>query len=165
MGRLLSILTGFIPPWLPLAAIAVLTGALGMQTVRLSWAKAELATYRMEVAENTAKAEAAARATERAWQKQNERVAKDAIEKQTELAKRAADAALAADSLRDQIDRLNARPSPADPAATAFANEARAARELLGRCAKAYRGLAERADEYRNQVMGLQDYAHGITGE
>ncbi len=165
MGRLLSILTGFIPPWLPLAAIGVLTAALGIQTVRLSWAKTELATYRMEVAENTAKAEAAARAKERAWQKQNERVAQDAVEKQTELARRAADAAAAADGLRDQIERLNARPVSSDPAATAFANEARSARELLGRCAKAYRGLAERADDYRNQVMGLQGYAHGITGE
>lgn len=165
MGRLLSILTGLIPPWLPLAAIAVLTAALGLQTVRLSMVKAELATYRMEVAENTAKAEAAARATERAWQKKNERVAQDAIEKQTELAKRAADAALAADSLRDQIDRLNARAVPTDPAAAAFANEASAARKLLGQCAKAYRSLAERAVEFRDQVTGLQDYAHGISGQ
>lgn len=165
MGRLLSILTGFIPPWLPLAAIAVLTAALGLQTVRLSMVKAELATYRMEVAENTAKAEAAARATERAWQKKNERVAKDANDKQIELAKRAADAALAADSLRDQIDRLNARATPADPATAAFANEASAARKLLGQCAKEYRRLAERAVEFRDQVTGLQDYATGISGQ
>lgn len=154
-----------VPSWAWAAAMSVVLAFAGTSYVRMKIAQTELATYRREVAENTAKAEAAARATERAWQKKNERVAKDAIEKQTELAKRAADAALAADSLRDQIDRLNARTTPTDPAAAAFANEASAARKLLGQCAKEYRRLAERAVEFRDQIMGLQDYATGISGQ
>lgn len=158
-------LLDLVPSWAWAVALSLVLAFAGTSYVRMKVAQTELATYRAEVAENTAKAEAAARAKERAWQKQNERVAQNAAEKQLELVKRAADAALAADSLRDQIDRLNARPMSGDPVATAFANEANAARRLLGECAKAYRGLAERTVEFRDKVMGLQGYASGITGE
>jgi hypothetical protein len=158
-------LLDLVPSWAWAVAVSLVLAFAGTSYVRMKIAQTELATYRAEVAENTAKAEAAARAKERAWQKQNERVAQNAMEKQTELAQRAAAAALAADSLRDQIDRLNARTSPTDPAAAGFANEASAARKLLGQCAKAYRSLAERAVEFRDQVTGLQDWAKVVTAE
>ena len=158
MDRLLSL----IPPWVPLAVIGVLVSLLGVQTVRLSWVEAEFATYKADVAENTRKAEAAARAKEKAMRADADRIANEQAEKQINLAAAAARADATAASLRDEIERLNASPAPTDPRAAALAREARTARKLLGACAERYRGLAKGANELRDQVSGLQDFATSV---
>ena len=88
---------------------------------------------------------------------------------QRETARRARDVA-AADAvrgLRNEVARLNSRPRPyqaGDSGLAACAGEARAARELFGESAAAYSELAATADELRDQVTGLQDFARTVCG-
>ena len=158
MDRLLAL----IPPWVPLAVVALLTTALGVQTVRLSWVQTEFAEYKADVSENTRKAEVAARAKERTMRNEADRIANEQAQKQDELAAAAARADATAASLRNEIDRLNASPTPTDPAAAAIAREAATARKLLGACAERYRGLAKGANELKDQVSGLQSFAQSV---
>lgn len=151
-----------VPSWVYAAAIAVLTLALGVNTVRMYRAKAELAQYRAEVADNTRKAEAEARAKEQSMRKQADRIIHEQTKKQTELAARAADTSAALDSLRNENERLNARPAPTDPGAAAIAREARTARELLGACAERYTAVARDVEGLVDQVSGLQDFARNV---
>jgi ATPase subunit of ABC transporter with duplicated ATPase domains len=151
-----------VPSWVYAAAIALLVVACGWFYVAKIKAQGELATYRAEVAENTRKAEAEARAKEQAMQVQVERIAANEAKKTQVLAARVAAADSAARGLRDDIERLNARPAPEDPESAAYAREARTARELLGACAAEYRAVAEGADQLRDQVTGLQDYASNV---
>lgn len=138
--------------------VAVLCVLLGVQTVRLSGVTAEFAGYRADVAENTRKAEALAREKENTMRASAEKIAYDQAQKEAELAARVAAADAVADGLRNEIDRLNAAPVPADAGAAAFAGQARTARKLLGACAERYRGLAQDADRIRDQVIGLQGF-------
>ena len=151
-----------VPGFVWAIVCAVLLATTGTSYVRMKSAQSDLASYRAEVAENTAQAQAQARAQEQAMHQQAQRIAHDAAKKQTVLAARAATSDLIARSLRDEIDRLNARPAPADPGAAAHAREARTARELLGACADRYKDVARAADELRDQVTGLQDYTTTI---
>lgn len=147
----------------PLAiACAVLFALCGFFYVRMNWAITDLAQYRSDVAQNTQKAEAEARAKEQAMRNQVERIASNAQKKQTELATRVADTTAAAASLRNDIERLNASGTAASPDAAALAGQARTARELLGACTDQYRSVAQSADELGNQVTGLQDYATSV---
>ena len=143
-----------------IAAVALL--AAGLQTVRLSDTKAQFAQYRAEVAENTRKAEAEARAKEQAMRTDMEKIANEHEQKETELASRARRAESAADRLRLDIERLNAGAMPADPAAAAIVQQARSARELLGACATEYRSVAEGAEQLRIQLSGLQGYVSKV---
>lgn len=113
-------------------------------------------------AEQLQRGETAARAREQAIQLNAERIADEAEKKRAELADRVAATQSAAGRLRDDLARLNARPVPADPGAAAFAHEARTARELLGACTAEYRGLAQSADELRDQVTGLQNFVTSV---
>lgn len=140
-------------------ACAALLVLAGFFYVRMNWAVTDLAQYRADVATNTQRAEAEARKKEQALRRQTERITDEAAKKQTELADRAATADRAAASLRDQIDGLNAGSTPTDPEHAAAIGQARTARELLGACAARYRAMAQSADELRDQVSGLQDYA------
>lgn len=84
-----------------------------------------------------------------------------------EAARRARDAAaaVAVRSLRAEIARLNSRPDPypaGDAGIAACAREASAGRELLGESSGAYQELAAEADELRDQVTGLQDFARNV---
>ena len=153
--KVFDLVPGFV--WAAIAA--VLIAFSGISYVRMHHAQSELASYRMEVAENTRKAEAEVRAKEQAMQVQIERIAENEAQKTQQLVARVAAADTVARSLRDDIQRLNARPAPADPKSAAYAREASTARELLGACAAEYREVAEGADQLRNQVSGLQDYA------
>lgn len=75
---------------------------------------------------------------------------------------RAAAAADAVRGLHAEIARLNSRPDPypaGDAGLAACAGEAATARELHGESAGAYQELAGAADELRDQVAGLQDFA------
>lgn len=155
-------LLDLVPSWVWAAALSVVLAFAGTSYVRMKIAQTELATYRADVAENTRKAEAEARAKEQAMRKQADRISNDQAKKQEELAAAAARADATAASLRDEIDRLNASPAPADPRAAALAREATTARKLLGACAERYRGVAKGADDLRGQVSGLQDYATSV---
>lgn len=86
---------------------------------------------------------------------------------QREATRRARDAAAVAAvrSLHTEIARLNSRPNPypaGDACLAACAGEAATARELFGESAGAYQELAAEADGLRDQVTGLQDFAHAV---
>lgn len=151
-----------VPSWVYALAIGILLGLLGWSKLQTAVARQELATYKAEVAENTRKAEAAARAKEQQMQRENERIADEASKRERRLAANAATSQLAAGSLRDEVARLNARPVPTDPGAAALAGEAAVAREQLGKCATEYRAVAQGSDELRDQVMGLQDWVSRV---
>lgn len=151
-----------VPSWVYAVVILILLAVSGGCFVRMHLAKSELASYKADVAENTRKAEAQARAKEQAMRNQVDRIANNAAKKQTELAARAATSDVVTRELRDTVERLNARPAPTDAQSAAFALEANTARQLLGSCTKEYRGVAQAADELRDQVSGLQDYASNV---
>lgn len=90
-----------------------------------------------------------------------ERTANEDAKRKAARLVRAAAAAAAVRGLHDEIARLNSRdPYPAgDAGLAACAGEAATARELLGESAGAYQELAGAADELRDQVVGLQDFA------
>lgn len=154
-----------IPGWVYAAVVAALLVVSGLFYVRLNVAKAALAEYRAEVAENTRKAETEARRKEQEMQKHADQTARNAHKREATLAANAARARDVANSLRDEIDRLNSRPMPDDPRLAACFGEANTARELLGSCTEEYRGVAEKADGLRDQVTGLQEFVKGLGGK
>lgn len=123
----------------------------------------QIAEREAQIAKAAQAAEAEARKREREMQRYADELSKDAARRQQVLADRAATTELVARGLRDDIVRLNTRPAPADPAAARFADDARAARELLGACAEEYRSVAQSADGLRDQVTGLQGWAAAVT--
>lgn len=141
------------------SACAALMILCGVFYVRMNWAITDLAQYRAQVAENTTRAEAEARAKETAMRKQSERLANEQAKKDTELQARAVAANTAVVGLRDDIARLNAGEAASDSSASASANGSSVARQLLGACANEYRDMAQSADRLRDQVSGLQSYA------
>ncbi len=123
----------------------------------------QIAQREQEIAQAAQAAEAAARLREQQLQQRADEVARNAAQRQTVLAARAATADRVARSLRDDIAQLNARPAPVDPTAAAYADDAARARQLLGACTDEYRGVAQAADQLRDQVTGLQDYARTVS--
>ena len=121
-----------------------------------NWRHAEIAR---EQAEQTAKAIKEARADETVRIKNAERITDEQDRRATRTAVRLAAAERSAAGLRDEIQRLNARPVPTGAESAALALEARTARDLLGRCAEAYRRVDGRAQSLGDQVTGLQDFA------
>lgn len=109
--------------------------------------------------EAQAKAEREARADEMVKVRNNERISDEHTTRTARTLARAAAAERAAAGLRNEVQRLNGRDLPTDPGAAGLAREARAARDLLGRCAEAYRRVDERAQGLGDQVTGLQAFA------
>lgn len=167
---------GWVPGWLLLALVAgvVVVGVLAggitrAATVLLAVAVAagsagwELRDLRQadvdrQAAQDQAKAVQAARAEEQTKTTIAERIANDHATRHKATLDRALYAERAVRRLRDEIDALNARDLPEDPGAAAAAREARAARDLLGRCSERYRAVDERAQQLGNQVIGLHEF-------
>lgn len=136
----------------------------GLRSAQLDAQKArtELSEYKQEV-----NAQALARLQEMSRdavirQSNNERVADADQKRQDALLRQLANSRRAADGLRDTIAELERRPVPEDSSARAYADEARAARSLLGQCGEEYRAMDQRAKELGVQVMGLQDYVTSV---
>lgn len=94
-----------------------------------------------------------------------ERTAHEDAKREAARRVRAAAAADAVRGLYAEIARLNSRPDPypaGDAGLAACAGEAATARELFGESAGAYQELAGEADELRDQVVGLQDFAANV---
>lgn len=94
-----------------------------------------------------------------------ERTAHEDAKRKAARLVRAAAAAAAVRGLHAEIARLNSRPDPypaGDAGLAACAGEAATARELFGESAGAYQELAGEADELRDQVAGLQDFAANV---
>lgn len=94
-----------------------------------------------------------------------ERTAHEDAQREATRRARAAAAAAAVRGLHAEIARLNSRPHPypaGDAGLAACAGEARTARELFGESSSAYQELAAEADQLRDQVTGLQDFAHTV---
>lgn len=151
-----------VPGWVYALLIVGLGAYSGLQHERLAHRQAEFQTFKAEVADNTRKAEEAARKREQELQANVNKVAQQAQKRQQELAARVTATDSAAVSLRDEIARLNARPVPDNPGAAAYAHEATVARELLGQCAERYKAVATNAEGLTDQVTGLQEYANSI---
>ena len=98
-------------------------------------------------------------------QRHAEKVAHEQTQREA-ASKAAADSAAASlRSLRAEIARLKARPNPypaGDAGLAACAGEADTARELFGDSAEAYVDLAAEADQLRDQVIGLQQFARDV---
>lgn len=152
-----------IPGWVYVIAIAALTMFGGLRHMQANHHRMELAQVRMEADRAMLAAEQAARARENSLRQQVERIAVNAIEREKQRNRALADAQRANAGLRDTIAALNARPTPADPSAAAFAHEASTARELLGACAQEYRAVAADADGLADQVTALQEYANSVS--
>lgn len=129
-------------------------GAWGGWKVQ-GWRHAEQAR---QIAEQAAKAQKEARADEMVRVRNTERISDEQHRREKRTAARLADSERAGAGLRDEIQRLNARPVPESPELAAIAGEARTARDLLGRCAEAYRRVDGRAQALGDQVSGLQDF-------
>lgn len=143
-------LTGLVATLLLGAAM----GAWGGWKVQ-GWRHAEQAR---QIAEQAAKAIKEARADEMVRVRNTERITDEQERRAARTAARLAASERAAASLRDEIQRLNARPVPEGAELAAIAGEARTARDLLGRCAEAYRRVDGRAQALGDQVSGLQDF-------
>lgn len=124
-----------------------------------NWRHSEQARQR---AEQTLKALTEARADETVRIKNLERITDEQANRQKTALARAAAAERSATGLRHEISRLNARPVPESAELAALAGEARAARDLLGVCAGAYRRVDERAQALGDQVTGLQEFAQVV---
>ena len=94
-----------------------------------------------------------------------ERIAHEDAKREAARLARDAAAASVVRGLRDEITRLNQRPNPypaGDTGIAACTREATTARELFGESSSAYQELASEADQLRDQVVGLQDFAHSV---
>jgi hypothetical protein len=97
-----------------------------------------------------------------------ERTANADQTRQADRARNAAAVDAAAAGLLAETSRLNQRRADPDAASdarlAACTREAATARELFADSAAAYGELAKEADGLRDQVVGLQDFAHDVCG-
>lgn len=172
----LATVVGWLPGWLVLALVAsvIVAGWLSGGFARVATILLAVAGFaalggweardwrqgqkdREQAAQQLA-AERAARTDELIRSRNAERTAHEQAKREKATLARAAAAERAAAGLRDEIAALNARPVPTNPELAALAREARTARDLLGRCAEAYRRVDGRAQALGDQVSGLQDF-------
>lgn len=176
----LATLVGWLPGWLVLALVAsvIVAGWLSGGLTRAATVLLTVAAFSAlggweardwrqaqqdrAAAERLLAAERAARSDELIRSRNAERTAHEQAQREKATLARAAAAERAVGQLRDDIAALNARPVPEDPRAAALAVEASAARDLLGRCAEAYRRVDGRAQALGDQVTGLQDWAQTV---
>lgn len=142
--------------------IVVLVASSGWLYVQKISAQMSLQSYKTEVAENTAKAQEAARGKERKMQDEIDKLAQKVQKREKVLASNAVSSQRTVNSLRDKIASLNSRPATQNPQLAACTREAGVARELLGSCSERYSGVARDADELRDQVTGLQEFVNSI---
>lgn len=153
-----------------LIALAAALILVGVQTVRLSVSQrmvgqrdTQIARIERDMANSARERAEQVRRIEHDYADAVRRVDAHAQEQISAANARTRDARRAADSLRDEVARLNSRPAPADPASAGYAHEAAVARELLGACVAEYQGVAADADGLRVQVEGLQGYAAAVS--
>lgn len=176
----LATLVGWLPGWLVLALVAsvIVAGWLSGGLTRAATVLVTVAAFSAlggweardwrqaqqdrAAAERLLAAERAARSDELIRSRNAERTAHEQAQREKATLARAAAAERAVGQLRDEIAALNARPVPEDPRAAALAVEASTARDLLGRCADAYRRVDGRAQALGDQVTGLQDWAQTV---
>lgn len=176
----LATLVGWLPGWLVLALVAsvIVAGWLSGGLTRAATVLLTVAAFSAlggweardwrqaqqdrAAAERLLAAERAARSDELIRSRNAERTAHEQAKREKATLARAAAAERAVGQLRDEIAALNARPVPEDPRAAALAVEASTARNLLGRCADAYRRVDGRAQALGDQVTGLQDWVQTV---
>lgn len=176
----LATVVGWLPGWLVLALLAsvIVAGWLSGGLTRAATVLLTVAAFSAlggweardwrqaqqdrAAAERLLAAERAARSDELIRSRNAERTAHEQAKREKATLARAAAAERAVGQLRDEIAALNARPVPEDPRAAALAVEASTARDLLGRCADAYRRVDGRAQALGDQVTGLQDWAQTV---
>lgn len=98
-------------------------------------------------------------------QRNAEKVAHEQTQRETASKAAADSAATSLRSLRAELARFKARAKPypdGDAGLAACAGEAATARELFGESAEAFVELAAEADQLRDQVAGLQQFASSV---
>lgn len=172
----MATVAGWLPGWLVLAMVAsvIVFGLLSGGFTRVATILLAVAGFsaaggweardwtqakkdREQAAQQLAN-ERAARTDELIRFKNAERTANEQAKRERTTLARIAAAERAAAGLRNEIERLNARPVPESAESAAIALEARTARDLLGRCGEAYRRVDGRAQALGDQVTGLQDF-------
>ena len=127
--------------------------AQGADRVQKAWNDQERLRSQVTAAGNTLR------------QRNAEKVAHDQTQRAA-ASQAAADAAASSlRSLRAELARLKSRTNPystGDAGLAACAGEAATARELFGESAEAYVDLAAEADQLRDQVAGLQQFAASV---
>lgn len=141
----------------------------GRAQVRTEWRTADTKRLADERQALIAK-QAAERTEEQRMARAAEEKNRDAFRREEILLGRAAAAERAADGLRGTLARLDAdsrgrRAEGTCPAAEREADDAAAARGLLGACVGRYRELGQAAGELASQVMGLQDHVVVVQPE
>ena len=132
----------------------------GIQSMRLSALKQEVAAERLQRAQDAAKAEAAARDKEQA-------LAANARKAEQAYAQNSARLRADASGARDELERLRDILAP-DQAASASAagagtHDPAAARLVVGECAQELQALAATADGLAAKLTGLQDYVRAVN--
>lgn len=154
--------------WLLMGAalVAAVAGAHAWQQHLLAQGDAQGAARVQQAWDTQENARSAATARDNATKFRNaERLADEDAKAQAARLARDAAAATAVRSLRAEVARLNRRPHPypaTDAGLAACAGEATTARELFFEGTSAYQALAATADGLRDQVIGLQDFAHTV---
>lgn len=127
--------------------------AQGAALVQKAWDEQERLRNQVTAAGNTLR------------QRNAEKVAHEQTQRETASQVAAASAAASLRSLRAELARLKARPHPypsGDTGLAVCAGEASTARELFGESAEAFVELAAEADQLRDQVAGLQQFAVSV---
>lgn len=159
--------------WKPLAALAVACLLFGGwqfdRTMQYRKGRAdEAAKISLTLAEAANKQAAAARDKER-------RAAAELAERQTELEKERQDAEKTVSAMRLELDRLRQHaarqsgrrnlPATTPSARTSDGEEVAKGWQLFGKCAAEYAGMAEVADQQRNDLAEWQAYGRIVSGE
>lgn len=127
--------------------------AQGADRVQKAWNDQERLRSQVTAAGNTLR------------QRNAEKVAHDHTQRAAASQAAADSAAASLRSLRAELARLKSRAKPyptGDAGLAACAGEAATARELFGESAEAYVDLAAEADQLRDQVAGLQQFATSV---
>lgn len=127
--------------------------AQGADRVQKAWNHQERLRSQVTAAGNTLR------------QRNAEKVAHDHTQRAAASQAAADSAAASLRSLRAELARLKSRTNPypaGDAGLAACAGEVATARELFGESAEAYVDLAAEADQLRDQVAGLQQFAASV---
>ncbi|MBK1614963.1 hypothetical protein CKO44_15955 [Rubrivivax gelatinosus] len=133
--------------------------AQGAERVQAAWGDAERQRA-LQLVEDQEKA----RRDEAEQRRNSEEIAHAQAQREADLQARLDRSAAARRGLLDTIAAIDARnaelsKAAGDPRLAGIAEEARVARELLGRCAGRYGAVAAAADALRDQVISLQAFA------
>lgn len=139
-----------VPSWVYAVIIAALLTACGANYVMWQKAKADLASFKQEVAEAVQKAQEAALKREREIARKMQKAQNESKQRETALRRDADSARAERDGLRNDIASSGGDLSRADR--STLIERATTLGVLLGQCATALEGMAAKADRHANDA-------------